>query len=70
MQHDPTSGMFVFVPMSDPIPSTYPWMDAHVELVLATTATVAARLTKNIVILLVCDICVRGMRNQLIKIYY
>lgn len=52
MQHDPTSGMFVFVPMSDPIPSTYPWMDAHVELVLATTATVAARLTKNIVILL------------------
>jgi len=44
--------MFVFVPMSDPIPSTYPWMDAHVELVLATTATVAARLTKNIVILL------------------
>lgn len=66
MQHDPTSGMFVFVPMSDPIPSTYPWMDAHVELVLATTATVAARLTKNIVILLlVCDIC-----NQLIKIYY
>ena len=65
MQHDPTSGMFVFVPMSDPIPSTYPWMDAHVELVLATTATVAARLTKNIVILhLVCDIC-EGWRNQL-----